>query len=310
MNDLEKITLDFDSAKKRFAKGFMSHLGILMGAFIVFAVIVIMTTDIHLVSFEEITSLSLDFFLLVFCSYTMFVCCADSGTKAGLASHTYIETVEKFDATKKSIVDSKMQTKMVDFCRHYVEEELRNTRMAILSVVGFSYEDYQAKYMALVGKEVDAIPELTTAQKKAVKKANRVKPIKLTPEMIMRRGRGSHGRAALEANPADKKRALFVTKFVQILLISVLMSMIALDVIIEPTRVIFASICLKLISIVINGFAGYRAGFENIILDTVSFMDGQIDLMHQGIQYIEERSEIRSEISLLPLELNTDTTKD
>lgn len=310
MNDLEKITIDFDSTKKKFAKGFMSYLGILMGAFIVFAVIVIMTTDIHLVSFDDLTSLGLDFFLLVFCSYTMFICCADSGTKAGLATRTYTEMVEKFDTTKKGIVDNKMQVKMVDFCRHYVEEELRNARMAILSVVGFSYEDYQAKYMVLEGKEVDAVTELTKAQKKAVKKANRVKPIKLTPEMILRRGRGSHGRAALEANPADKKRVMFATKFVQILLISVLMSMIALDVIIEPTGVVIASICLKLISIVINGFAGYRGGFENIIFDTVSFMDGQVDLMQQGIQYIEERSEKTSEISLLPLELNTDTTKD
>ena len=310
MNELEKITLDIDSTKKRLTKGLMSYLGLIMGSFLVFAFVVVMTTDISIVSFEEITSLGLDFFLLVFCSYAVYVCCSDSGTKAGLATQTYIETVDKFDAMKKTVVDGKMQTKMIDFCHHYVSEELRSTRMMTLSVVGYDYEEYQEKYMRLSEEDVDAIPDLTKPQRKAIKKANRVKPIKLTPEMILMKGRGSHRRAALSVDPSSKKTALFITKFVQIILVSVLMSMIALEAIVEPTRAVFASICLKMISIVSNGFAGYRVGYENVAIDTVNYMNGQLDLMQQGIQYIEERSEKPSEISLLPQELNTDTTKE
>lgn len=310
MNELEKITLDIDSTKKRITKGLMSHLGIIMGSFLVFAFVVVMTTDISIVSFEEITSLGLDFFLLVFCSYAVYVCCADSGTKSGLATQTYTDMVEKFDVMKKAVVDGKMQTKMIGFCHHYISDELRSARMATLSVVGFDYEEYQEKYMRLSEEEVDAIPGLTAPQKKAIKKANRVKPIKLTPEMILRRGGGTHRRAALDVNPSSKKTALFVTKFVQIIVVSLLMSMIALEAIVEPTRAVFASICLKMISLVSNGFAGYKVGYENVVIDTVSYMSSQLDLMQQGVQYIEESSEKRNEISLLPSELNTDTTKD
>ena len=287
MNNLEKMTIELDATKRRFSKTFLNNIGFFMGAFLIFAVIVIMTTDIHIVSFEEITSLSLDFFLLLFCSYSMYVCCADSGTKAGLSAHTYNEAVEKFNAMKKRIVESQMQTRLNEFCNRYIEDELKDTRMSILAVVGFSYEEYKEKYMRLDGAGVDAIKELTKAQKKAIKKANKVKPVKLTPELVMRQGRNSHRRSPLEVNPADKKNILFGVKFLEISALSIGVSMIALDVIIEPSWIIFASVCLKLISVIMNGFGGYKTGYENIVIDTVNYMNGQTDLMQQAIQYIE-----------------------
>ena len=287
MGEFEKMTVELDATKKRFTKTFLNNIGLFMGAFLIFAVIVIMTTDIHIVSLEEITSLGLDFFLLLFCSYSMYVCCADTGTKAGLSTHTYNEVVEKFVAMKKRIVDSKKQTRLNEFCNRFIEDELKDTRMAILAVVGFSYEQYKEKYMHLDGAGIDAIKELTKAQKKAIKKANKVKPIKLTPELVMRQGRNSHRRSPLEVNPADKKNILFGVKFLEISVLSIGVSMIALDVILEPSWIIFASVCLKLISVIMNGFGGYKTGYENIVLDTVNYMNGQIDLMEQAIQYIE-----------------------
>ena len=288
MNELEKIPLD--SAKKKVTQAFLNNTGLFMGVFLIFAVIVIMTTDVHIVSLADISSLGLDFFLLIFCSYSMYVCCADSGTRAGLASSSYKETVEKFDALKKQIDESPHQAMMVEFCKHYVEDELRNTRMMILSVVGIPYEAYQAKYMMLSETEVDAITELTEAQRKAVKNANKIKPIKLTTEMVLSRSMGGHKRGALDANPKTKKKVKFLTKFFQIGLVSVLMSMIAFDIIVEPSWVIFASVCLKLLAVVVNGFGGHKMGLENICVDTVDYMQGQIDLMQQGIHYIAQHT--------------------
>lgn len=284
MSEFEKLPLD--DVKRRFTKTFLNNIGLFMGVFLIFAVIVIMTTDIHLASFEEITSLGLDFFLLLFCSYSMYVCCADTGTKAGLATNTYNSTVERFDSIKKRIVEGHMQTRLIEFCNHYIEDELTNTRMSILSVVGLHNKEYREQYMHLDEKSVDALC-ITEAQKKAIKKANRIKPVKLTPEMLLRHGRNAHRRSPLEVNPAEKKNILFAVKFAQIALLSVGMSMIALDIIVEPSWVIFASVCLKLVSVIVNGFGGYRTGYENIVIDTVNYMNGQIDLMQQAIQYIE-----------------------
>lgn len=287
MNELEKIPLELESAKKKITKTFMNNLGFFMGAFLIFAVIVIMTTDIRIVSLADITSLGLDFFLLLFCSYSMYVCCADSGTKAGLSTTIYTETMEKYEVMKKSILESQMQTRMSEFCNHYIADELKNTKMAVLAPVGFSYEEYLEKYSLLDNPAVDAMTCLSASQKKAVKKANKVKPVRLSPEMILRKDRNSHTRSPLDRNPSMKKSITFGTEFIRIGILSVFMSMIALDVIVEPSWIIFASVCLKLVSVIVNGFGGYSTGYDNIVVDTVNYVNGQIDLMQQAIQYIE-----------------------
>lgn len=286
MSELEKIPLGLDSARRKLSKTVLNNLGFFMGVFLIFAVIVIMTTDIRIVSFEDVTSLGLDFFLLLFCSYSMYVCCADSGTKAGLSTELYTETEKKFYEAKKRILESQKQTRMLEFCNYYIDAELQNTRMTLLAPVGLSYKDYQEKYMHLDDVGVDAT-ELTPSQKKAVKKANRVKPVRLTPEMILRKNRGAHRRSPLEVNPTKKKSIAFGTKFVRICVLSLFMSMIALDVIVEPSWVIFASVCLKLISVVVNGFGGYVTGYDNIVVDTVNYVNGQIDLLQQAERYME-----------------------
>lgn len=287
MNDLEKITLELDASKRKFAKTFMNNIGLFMGVFLIFAVIVIMTTDIHLVSFEEITSLGLDFFLLLFCSYSMYICCADTGSKTGLSTNIYAETMAKFEAIKAKLVEGQKQARLPEFCKHYIDEELKATKESILVIVGLTFEIYQVRYMHLDDTEIDAIPDLSEPQKKAIKKANRVKPVKLAPEMLLRHGRDAHRRSPLEVNPNAKKNFIFGAKFLEISALSVGMSIIALDIIVEPSWLIFASVCLKLVSVIMNGFAGYKAGYENIVIDTVNYMNGQIDLMQQALQYIE-----------------------
>ena len=204
-----------DAAKKKIGKTFMNNIGLFMSVILTFAVIVIMTTDIHLVSFQEITALGIDFFLLLFCSYSMYVCLADTGSKAGLSTEKYTKSVDEYASEKKKIFQGNMQNRMLDFCNYYVTNELQNTRTSIIAVVGLSYDDYLEKYMHLDDKGIEALTDLNSAQKKAIRKANKIKPIKLTPEMILRQGRSAKRRSALEINPVTKKNVKFGFKFVQ-----------------------------------------------------------------------------------------------
>jgi hypothetical protein len=195
--------------------------------------------------------------------------------------------MERFGAIKKRIIDGQMQARLPEFCKHYIDEELKNTKMSILSIVGLTFDVYRDKYMYLDDASIDALPDLSKPQKDAIKRANKVNPVKLTPEMLLRHGRDVHRRSPLEVNPTTKKNIIFGAKFVEISALSIGMSIIALDVIVEPSWLIFASVCLKLVSVIMNGFAGYKTGYENIVIDTVNYMNGQIDLMQQAIQYIE-----------------------
>lgn len=286
--EFEQTMLSEHAKKKKLAKGFLNNAGIFVGVLLMFAVIVVVTTDIRLTSFEEIAALGLDFFLLLFVSYSMYVNCSDSGMRAGLQSESYTGGYSAFETLKRHIIDTKMQARLGEFCCHYITEELRNSRTTVLAIVGFSYEEYMEKY---VGKDDETIQKdktLSKAQKKAIIKANGVEPVKLTPEMIMKRGRGSGRRAPLGMTPETKKGINFGTKFVFTFFISLAMSIIVLDVVVEPTWVLVATCCLKLMAVVINGFNGYKFGYENIVFDTVNYMNDQTDLMQQAVQYVED----------------------
>ena len=82
----------------------------------------------------------------------------------------------------------------------------QSTRHAIITDVGLDFKLYKEKYVGMSKKALRQVAELTEPQRKAIIKANKVKPIKLTPEMIFKRGRGAGRRVPLGTNPTTKKR--------------------------------------------------------------------------------------------------------
>lgn len=281
MNEFEKITLE----RRKVSQFVTGNARPLMIAFILFVVVVVMTTDIKLVTISSITDLGLEFFILLFSSYGMYVCCADSGIKNGYATEEYKKSVDRFDVLKNRIEES-MLSRMNEFCNHYLDEELRKTRMQYLSVACIPYDIYMDKYVKLDKKEIDAVTDLTSLQKKAVKKANRIRRIKLTPEMIMTQGKTFHSRSVFTTTPDTMKNIAFGVKIFKMGFLSICMSLIALDIILQPSWAVFAEVCLKLATVIINGFDGHKDGYNNITIHTVNYVNNQCSLMQQAIQYI------------------------
>jgi hypothetical protein len=294
MNELEVIK--FEDTKKRIARGFINYGGIFVSVCLMFAVIMIVTTDVKVGSLKDLADLGMDFFLLLFCAYASYISCSDSGMRAGLVTETYTSTLATFKEWKDKIVKGNMQVKLAEFCRHYITDDLKNVRLSYLAVVGLSYEQYET-YMTMDDKEIDKLPHLSETQKKAIKKCNHTKPITLKPESIMRHGRGGYHRSPLEMSPETRKSINYVVKFAQSSLIAFGMSIIALDMVTDPSWTVFATVCLKLVSVIYNCFSGYRIGYTNIVVDSVNYMNAQIDLMQLAIQYAE--SNTTSEISVV-----------
>ncbi len=291
----ERVILGRESKKKRI-KGFLNYAGITFGVFIVFAVIAVVTTDVTISTFEDWAAIGLDFFLLLFCSYAMYVSCADSGMRAGLLSEVYTSALSKYGNLKKKIIDLKIQDRLSAFCRYYVVEELKHTRMDMLVNVGLSYELYAQKYLAADEETIERDKSLTKTQKAALIAANKVEPVRLTPDMIIKRGRGGGGRAPLGWSPQRKKYVNYGVKFLKSLVVSLVLSMIVLDISSDSTWLMISSCCVKLLIVVTNGFGGYRYGFENIAFDTVNYIDDQTDLIEQFLQW-EEASRETAELA-------------
>ena len=106
--------------------------------------------------------------------------------------------------------------------------------------------------------------------------------------MLMKQGRMGGHRAPLGISPKARRYIDFALKFVKSFIVSIGIIMIAFEVIEEPTWTVFATCCLKLISVVLNAFGGYKSGFENIVVDTVNYITDQADLLEQAYKEMAE----------------------
>lgn len=280
-----------NKTQKRVVRSIFNNMAMIVGMFIIFVVIVVFTTDVKISGALHWAEIGLTFFILLFCSYSMYVNFVGSGTRAGKATKSFIDTHDKYEKLKQSIIDKKQQNRIGEFCRYYTKEELKNARNSVLSEVGIKFEDFEADYIGKSEEDLAQFKKLTKPQVDAIKKANAIKPIKLTPEMIMKRGRGNSRRAPLGMKPETRKSINYTTKFIYTAITSFLTGVIFFDVIIDPTWATFAACCLKVLLVVLNGFFGYKMGYENITIHTVEYMSDQIDLMQQLIQYIEANPE-------------------
>ena len=279
MNNLEQI-----NERTKLSHYILGNARAFIITLILFSVVVVMTTDIRFVSITSIRDLGLDFFLLIFASYAMYVCCADGGVNAGYGTNIYKDSVKRFGELKNKI-EASMLARMEEFCNHYEDDELRRARMQYLSVACIPYDVYINKYANLGGREIGFLTELKGGQKKAIKKANKVKRIKLTPRQIMTQGKTIHTRSVLPIAPEMMRNIVFGKKFVKMSVISLCASLIGFEVIMQPTWAVFASVCFKLAIVAINGFEGHKAGFTNIAVHTVNYVNNQCSLMQQAIQY-------------------------
>lgn len=287
MNELQQLDMP---EKASLGKFIVSNARTLVMAFILFTVVIVMTTDIRLITAGKVFDLGLEFFVILFASYGMYVTCADSGIHQGYQSEAYRAAVELYEKLKKQI-EEKMLSEMYDFCREYTDRELKNTRMQYLAVVCIPYDVYLEKYMHLDRRALLSCGELSDAARKAITRANRVRRIKLTPEMILTRGKAAHYRAPLAMTPDTLKNLTFGAKIIKMCAISLGMSLIALDVIVEPSWTVFAGVCLKLATVIINGCDGYKSGLTNITVHTVGYINTQCALMQEALQSRNQSSQ-------------------
>ena len=281
---IEKTTV----TKKKILRGAMNYAGTAVGTFIIFVAIVVSTTDISIMTALDWAVLGLSFFVFMFCAYAMYINGSGNGIRAGRKSETYLTAKKQYDELKNEVITRKMQGRLPEFCRYYIEEELRNTRNSLLAEVGIDFAVYQERYVGKDKTELEQLTILSKSQVEAIVSANNIKPIKITPEMILKRGRGSMHRNPLGIEPSKKRRIGYVWKLVSTFAVAVLMVGITLNPKSDLTWGTFAECILKLFPIVLNGFTGYKSGYENIVVDTVNYMNDQSDLMRQLIHYVEE----------------------
>lgn len=280
---LERISME----KKKLSQYILGNARALMIALILFTVVVVTTTDINSITISSISGLGLEFFLILFASYAMYICCAEGGASAGMATDLYKDSVKRFSELENRL-ENLPYSRLNEFCAYYIAEDLKKARIHHLMVASIDYDEYLAKYVKLGKNELRMCEELTELQRKAILRANRVKQIRFTPDMmITMNGKSLFTRFGLTVTPRVQKKLAFGTKFIKMSFATLGIALIGFKLIIEPSWTVFAEVLMKLVTVVINGFDGRNTGYNNIVIDTVNYTSTQSNLMHQAIQYID-----------------------
>jgi hypothetical protein len=280
--DFHEAVVELNDQKKQFRKAFLGNAGIVVGVFLAFVAAVTTLTDIRITSFGDIASLGIKYFVLLFVSYQMYVNTSDSGVRRGLLTDEYLESQERYKKLKGEILKAGLQNKLPKYCADYIKRELENTRTVIVATIGYSYEDF-VPYLSRDYKDIKKDPKLSRVQKRIIIKAAQVMPIRLTPEMIMQLGHGGK-RSPLGINPVKKRNIARGIKFVTTAFTTLFVASLAFEVILKPTleNVMYTLACI--VPIVLNGFTGYKMGYENIIFDTVEYTEAQSLVIQDFLQ--------------------------
>jgi hypothetical protein len=277
-------------SSKKISTTLVEKGGWIMAAVIMLVVVFVMTSDIKLVGWREIGELSLSVFVLLFLSYSMYGNMYHNGMLSAKRLDVVKETNNRYIALRDEVKDKDVQKDLARFCKEYVDNEWKTQREGRLERADVSWGEYQ-KNKNLSKKEMRR-KKLPEAKIKAILDANWIVPIKLTPRMIYRTG--GHGVRVRPLHTAPSTRRTFdmVWNLAKTSVTSLLMCFMAFEVFSEPTWETMCAVAIKLLTVALNGYAGYRRGYDNIAVDTVNYTEDQIDMLEQFKKWREPQIEV------------------
>jgi hypothetical protein len=257
----------------------IERAGYVVAAAILLVVVLIMTTDIRCIAVQSLADFSVAMFALMFCSYFMYLNMYRNGMFAGEKLKEYKEVCAEYEKIRSEIKSSNVTKRLSEFCREYVENERISRIKGILATADISYDDFQ-KYKHMSRKQM-ANEGLFKPQILSVIMARRIRPIKLTPTMLIRPGKNASRRNAMHMTPEDRRKWDKITKFVSNAASYGVAGVILFDIYTDLSWKKIFEVAFKLLLVVYTGYSGYMRGYDNIATDTVVFTRDQIDLLKQ-----------------------------
>ena len=200
--------------------------------------------------------------LLLISSYLMYFSLSESGQRLGRQSEEYL-SLRQTNADLRDRVGGEMIDDLRGFCREYSDSELNYRRLRAMADRGLSNSDPDS---------------LSPAERRMLKKIDRMRPIRLTPSDLLSDGGGDRrteefcatGRARL----ARAAASLLPSTVCMIFTVSVMLS--AKEGL-TPTGVIES--LLKLSTLPIIGLRGYADGYNLATVTEVSRLRMRIRLL-------------------------------
>ena len=270
-----------ETVKRKTMRGAVENMWLIVTFFALAVIVTVMTTDISMDSMADLQAIGQEFFVLLFCNYIVYLTWGNHGGRQGTLTGTYQEACKRYSDIRSKIVARSLQTRLAEFCKRIVAEELKSVRVNLLCASGLDYESY-APFIGKTEQELrKAGTELSEAQIKAVLAANKVKPVKFTPEMLLHREKRSYSRALIGIDPDTLRMLRNAWKFVSSAAVIYLVTITAFDVSASFDWSTVGEVLFKLVTVIYGGFCGYQSNYENISIRAAKHINTQADYLEQ-----------------------------
>jgi hypothetical protein len=292
------------NSKRKGSRNFWKTMPILISTAIVVLTISLIWTDIRIADLLTLRfAADLIAFLLLF--YMMFFTLQDSGNNNGKRDPEYVEVQTEYRKQRKDVRDEGAELDIPEFCEFYTKKELRDLRSRILLNANIRYDEWEREYEDLdelvllvplrsrkferklrddtISSEniekLRTIRKLSPRKKAAVIKACLLKPINVTPDMMMLDDGENVSRSPVAEKSIKRKQAqkdIFALCRITIMMICAISITGEFIVDTSISTLIFGLV--KLVSLAVTGYRGYVTGFTMYTEYGVRRLNDQINL--------------------------------
>jgi hypothetical protein len=220
--------------------------------------------------------------------YVLFFSMQTTGLQDGRAQPVYNTVMKKYEELREGVrTDHELET-LQEWCDLYIEQELRAARTKLLRHASMTYKMFEEKY---IDPEVPLPKCLSLKKRMAIRKARRLRPVVLTPDMLLNCGSLVVGRSPLGPNPGTWRALRSARALIPRTVMLFLVTDMAISVIADPSwETVVMGIMMCFVGL-LCAYQGYDSGFKNIVEDTVNYVQRQINLLSQYKLWLKKTPE-------------------
>jgi len=296
MSNLDyKSYKQFESGQKIFFKKAINNVSYILAAFAIIFLMTVIYTRMDLGGVIDS-----DFYIkliLILLSYDiMYLSMRHSGRDNGAQEKIYINTAEIFERTE-TYIRKKLLSLLNEWCPKYLKAELETAKTNELTKVGITYDEYLEKYADMEAKEIIKLP-LKSRKKKAIIKANKMRELKLTVDMLLSSNNGgSSRRHPLGLTDSQMSFINAANCFIPKTIFGIFSASVVIQMMIDPSAGTIIYGFMNLFAIIIMGVKGYDHGYRNKAEDSVKYMKRQMNYLYIFKLWCEKEKDIVWEIA-------------
>ena len=220
------------------------------------------------VSLSATLGLSLDFLLLFFSSYIMYYSMFETGMDKASAADVFQALCKRRETLFDRYRTEGDTESIFAFCRAVSEKETHALRRDLL----IEHWMTEAELASLQSKPPE---ERTRAEQKLLKRLQRQKPVRITPQMLLAEKANAKHFHAFAHSPAQMRLRRTLLFLIPTALTAIFSVSLVFHVIRDPSIDIIVGYLFKLFTLFFNGMKGFCSGFSHIENEKSDYMREQ-----------------------------------